>query len=254
MARYSVVITTHLRPGLLARAVRSVKAQAGAPQVVLVSDASCPDTDRLAAELLGGDDVYARRHGLPGPAESRNLGMRAADGDYLIFLDDDDALAPGFLASAADRADPGAVLYADYISVLERLEDGRPVPVSGERRSLAGAELDAIHVKNFIPLPCLIYPAAAVRGRRVEPSLALNEDWDFILNVVAEVPLRHVAVDGPIVFTRRDADNRGRTNDHLLVDTYRRIYRRWPAPTPELKRARQDFFASLGLAADLAEL
>jgi GalNAc5-diNAcBac-PP-undecaprenol beta-1,3-glucosyltransferase len=254
MTRYSIIITTHRRADLLSRAVASVKAQAGSPQVIIVSDAGCEETDRVADRLLDGADLYVRRLGSPGPAASRNLGIRVADGDYLLFLDDDDAVSPGFLAGIEPHADPHAVLYTDYFSILERLEEGGPVPISGERRPLGGADLDTIHIKNFIPLPCLIYPAAAVRHRRVEPDLALNEDWDFILNVMTEFPLRHVPVEGPVIFTRHTADNRGRTNDHLLVDTYRRIYKRWPAPTSDLKRARQAFFASLDLPAALDDL
>ena len=254
MTRYSIIITTHRRAELLSRAVASVKSQAGTPQVILVSDASCEETDRLADRLLDGADLYLRRHGAPGPAASRNLGIRVADGDFLLFLDDDDAFAPGFLAGLDPHLDPETVLYTDYVSVLEHLGPGGSVPISGERRLLEGSDLDTIHVKNFIPLSCLVYPVAAVQGRTVDPSLVLNEDWDFILNVMTAFPLRHVPVEGPIIFTRHSPDNRGRTNDHLLVETYRRIYKRWPAPTPELKSSRQAFFAALDLSMSLDDL
>ena len=254
MTRYSIIVTTHRRAELLPRAIRSIKSQVGEPQVVLVSDVPCEETDRLAARMLGGTDVYLRRCGPPGPAASRNLGIKVADGDHVMFLDDDDAFAPDFLAGIAPHLDPETVIYTDYIGVLERLEQGGPVPISGEHRSLHGADLDAIHVKNFIPLPCLVYPAAAIRDRTVDASLVLNEDWDFILNVMTEFPLRYVPVAGPIIFTRQAPDNRGRTNDHLLVGTYRRIYKRWPAPTKDIKLARQAFFASLDLPAALDDL
>ena len=75
----------------------------------------------------------------------------------------------------------------------------------------------------------------------------LNEDWDFILNVMRDCSLRHMPIDGPIITTRIDADNRGRTNDHMLIQTYLKIYGKCPAPSLEQKLARQSLFHSVGI-------
>jgi hypothetical protein len=112
----------------------------------------------------------------------------------------------------------------------------------------------SIYVQNFIPNSCLLYPAAVVRNKAFDEALALNEDWDFLLNAVESEgghkhPLVHVSVVGPIIHKtdRARADRRGAVNDHLLPDNMLAIYRKWPAPTNPLKAARQALFASVGI-------
>jgi glycosyltransferase involved in cell wall biosynthesis len=255
MNMYSVVITTHKRPELLRRAIQSVKDQTyGNTQIILVSDIGCPDTYTIASTMLNGSDIFVQRASSPGPAQSRNVGIRNATGDYVIFLDDDDALSANYLANAEAHAKAGEVLYTDFHVVFERFENGAALPLEVERRTLAEKQIDELYVKNFIPAPCLVYPLEAISNLSFDNDLVLNEDWDFILNVLSTTPLHHVPIDGPIIYTRVVADNRGRKNDHLLVDTYRTIYKNRPAPSPELKLARQSFFASIGLSAALADL
>ena len=253
MPVFSVIVTTHDRANLLRRAIRSIKAQHGVSvQTIVVSDRTCQATYAVVASELSGSDVFAQRSGEPGPAASRNLGMTLATGDNIVFLDDDDALSPTYLSDAGRHVDGRSVIFTDFIVVLERLDvDGAPVALGGEQRSLSAHRIDDLYAKNFIPPACLVYPRSAVAGREFDPTLVLNEDWDFILNVKAGMPLRHVPIDGPVVYTREAPDNRGRRNDHLLVPTYLQIYANRPAPTHEHRLARQAFFASAGLNAPL---
>jgi len=255
MQTFSIIITTHNRPVLLSRAIQSVKAQLQeGDEIIVVSDVYCAETEGVVASLLNGQHLFVQRKGQPGPAESRNLGITLARGDLVVFLDDDDALSGQYVSNARQLSDGRDVLYTDYFAIWERLENGSPVPVSGERRSLGPTPLASIYAKNFIPPACLIYPRASIADKRFDPDLVLNEDWDFILNVMTGASLRYVPIDGPIVFTRETADNRSRNNDHRLVDTYRTIYKNRPAPTQDQKLARQSFFASCGLTASLADL
>lgn len=254
MPDFTVIVTTHDRPKLLGRALHSIKAQKGVSvQTIVVIDRACPATQAKVSAMLGDDDIFVQRCGTPGPAQSRNLGIDLATGDNLVFLDDDDTLSPRFLAEAAERVDGRTVLYADFSVILERFEGDAAVILSAERRSLADRNTDDLYVKNFIPLACLVYPRAALAGRRYDPSLVLNEDWDFLLNVMAGSPLSHVPIDSFEVHSRVTPDNRGRSNDQLLVPTYLKIYANRPAPTLECRLARQAFFASVGLEAPLTD-
>jgi glycosyltransferase involved in cell wall biosynthesis len=255
MYDFTVVITTHRRPLLLSRALHSLRGQTdGNIQIVVVSDISCPETYDVVGQFLTGEDRFVQRSGQPGPAASRNVGMKLIEGEFAVFLDDDDAFTENFFADVKGHLTKDSVLFSDYHVVFERAHEQGYVPTSAEYKPLAARNIDEIHVKNFIPLHCLVYPAEVLRRCTFDPTLKLNEDWDFLLAVVREMPFRHVPITGPMVYSREKADNRGRSNNELLVDTYRRVYRKWPAPRPDIAAARHSFFAANGVEAALADL
>jgi GT2 family glycosyltransferase len=111
--RVSVVIPTWNQAGLLAAALRSLRAQAfGDFETVVVDNGS---TDGTAA-MLGRDFPEVRVVALPrncGFAAATNAGLRAATGEILVCLNNDVECEPGWLAalvSALDRMpDVGAV-------------------------------------------------------------------------------------------------------------------------------------------------
>lgn len=158
----SVVISTFERPDACERALRSALEQDYPPLEVLVCDNG--STDDTAPRLLAWqdrrDDVrYLRTAANSGtPATTRNLGIEHARGDWIAFLDDDDAWLPGkltrqqpiiasgvadIIATNAFRSDggvyfPGAapLLTPTRRDVLKR----NPIITSSAvvRRSLAG--------------------------------------------------------------------------------------------------------------------
>jgi glycosyltransferase involved in cell wall biosynthesis len=93
---FSVVITTHNRPQLLAQAIASVVTQSVSDfELLVVDDASAPPAQPSDADPR---IRVIRRDFAGGPAASRNEGIRASRGRYLVFLDDDDLFLPDRLA------------------------------------------------------------------------------------------------------------------------------------------------------------
>ena len=90
--RVAVIIPTRNRPALLPRAVRSAL-RTGIAEVVVVDDGSDPPVD-----LSGVADPRLRVVRQPpstrGVCASRNRGMAESTASHLVFLDDDDRLAP----------------------------------------------------------------------------------------------------------------------------------------------------------------
>ena len=107
MEMLSVIIPAFRAEKYLAEAVRSVRGQSwpGTLEIVIVDDGSDDGTLALAREL--GDVVRTKARG--GAASARNLGLRAAGGDFLLLLDADDRLTPDALAG----------LYAAFQSLPE---------------------------------------------------------------------------------------------------------------------------------------
>ncbi|WP_137887100.1 glycosyltransferase family 2 protein [Pseudomonas sp. 2FE] len=103
----SVVIPTYNYAGVLSRAVESVLSQldAASAELIVIDDGSTDDTrqvlERLQADHPGRFRALSKANG--GASSARNLGIRETSGDYLIFLDADDELAPTALATLREH-------------------------------------------------------------------------------------------------------------------------------------------------------
>ena len=93
MPQFSVIIPTYNREDLLTEAIRSVLDQTIQDfEIIVVNDGgnvpTVPDDPRIR--------IVTQANG--GPASARNGGIRAARGQYVTFLDDDDLYTPTRLA------------------------------------------------------------------------------------------------------------------------------------------------------------
>ena len=103
-ATVSVVMTHFNRPEYVGEAIASVFAQVVPPQqLIIVDDASNESSwtslNKLVRSLSARIPVKLIRNDINrGLGASRNIGAASAESDYLLFLDDDDALHPSALA------------------------------------------------------------------------------------------------------------------------------------------------------------
>jgi GT2 family glycosyltransferase len=104
----TVVLATVGRPAGAAAVAAQVVAQLPADGELVVVDQSAPaDAEALRAALPPDPRVLWRPSWPPGLPRARNVGLRAARGDVVWFVDDDVALHPGALAAhLAAYADP----------------------------------------------------------------------------------------------------------------------------------------------------
>lgn len=130
-ALVSIVMPTHDRAALVARAVRSVLAQTWQElELIVVDDASTDSTPSALASLAQEDEririVRRERSQAAGNlVNPRNAGLEVARAEYVGFLDDDDRYRPEFvermLTFLVDRPDVG-LAYCD--TVFHRQEHG----------------------------------------------------------------------------------------------------------------------------------
>ncbi|MEV7728332.1 bifunctional glycosyltransferase family 2 protein/CDP-glycerol:glycerophosphate glycerophosphotransferase [Streptomyces sp. NPDC087917] len=120
MPRFSVIVPAYKVQAYLQESLESVLSQSyGDLELIAVDDASPDACGSLIDEHAARDPRVTAVHlthnlGL-GPA--RNAGLARATGDYVVFLDGDDTLAPGALRAIADRikatGSPDVLVY-DY--------------------------------------------------------------------------------------------------------------------------------------------
>jgi glycosyltransferase involved in cell wall biosynthesis len=259
---FSVIIPTHNRPALLERALNSVKSQdpSLSCEIIVVADVANPADDEVCNRLLGVGDIHIRRNGSPGPSQSRNLAIGLASGRYILFLDDDDAWQPGFLAQLASQQaiQEDRSVYFNCTIAAESRAESPPRRLSEEPLDLAGRLNELIYVRNQLPNSALAIPRRLLTSIRFDTHMRAYEDWDFLLSLCDKEMPQHVPVEGVTIFQAKDesTDHRGKSDGardfNALLD-YLYVYRRHPAPNDDTRQHRVNFLQQLGVsvAADL---
>jgi glycosyltransferase involved in cell wall biosynthesis len=132
MVRISVVIATKDRASYLDRALGSLEGQIGAPsfEIIIVDNGSTDET-REVAERRGARVHTPIRYAYeaePNRGKARNRGLEIAQGEFVLFCDDDVQVPQGFIAAheAAHRGGGVRVVNGPIINVPS-YED-RPKP------------------------------------------------------------------------------------------------------------------------------
>lgn len=92
--KVSAIVTTHNRKVLLKRALDSVYAQTYPNIELIVVDDASDDGTRYLCQNSDINYIFIPKSESRGGNYARNLGIKAAKGDYVAFLDDDDYWAP----------------------------------------------------------------------------------------------------------------------------------------------------------------
>jgi GT2 family glycosyltransferase len=124
-----VVVVSHNRIESLRRCLNSIERSAGRErfQVIVVENGSTDGSAGLDAEFPSLQWVKLPKNF--GLTKGWNLGWRAADAEYVLFLHDDTELGPDAVAALADTLDA----HSDAVAVCPLLVDsaGKPGPQLG---------------------------------------------------------------------------------------------------------------------------
>jgi hypothetical protein len=227
-ARVAVVLPCHDHGRFLREAVESVLAQTRpADEIVIVDDGSTDDS-RTIARGLAAEHPTVRVVELPAsghPAHARNAGVRETQADYVLCLDADDLVSPGFLAAcvaALDETGAGVAYGPQQDFGASSAYESHATPF----------DLALLARANYVGSASLFRRTAweAVGGYDAAVGY---EDWDFWLGCAAaghrlvHVPDAlwfHRVHDGPSVFAghvRDDAEHKAQIvlkREHLYTE------------------------------------
>lgn len=217
-AAVSVVVPVHGTVAYLREAVESALGQGvEGTEIVVADDGSGLDV-RGALQGVGGEEVRVLDLPHGGAARARNGAIAASSGEFVAFLDADDAWEPGKLARqvALLRADDRLGLCFANIRVLDA--DGRrsvyggraAAPDDASSAAFVGARLGARY--RFLGRTCVTSGVVARRaalvgaaegGHPFDESMRVMEDVDLWARVADR--WRVAYIPEPLVLYRRHA-------------------------------------------------
>ena len=220
---------TYKRPLFLKRAINSILLQDYQNvEVLVVDDNNDGDQFRIETELvmqsyIGNAKVkYYKHHQNSNGSAARNTGIQNAEGDYIVFLDDDDYLLPERIKKAVNFLDSSSPdiggCCVNYLKKYKKLIykesnyncitkdcsgllDGSIDYAAGSTLMLKKEVIDIIHGFN--------------------PSYKRHQDWEFIIRVLQKYKIASIPFVGVVI----SADGiRNNPNTQLLIEMKDKIF------------------------------
>ncbi len=189
----SVVIPTYNRVDTLPRAVASVISQSFSNwELIVVDDASSDDTPSYLDSL---DDPRIRAIRQPfnlGGSAARNVGIKAAVGQFIAFLDSDDEwLNTKLERQVQAMADPNTgVVYSGY---LERHSEGMRQVRAREPSDSMFEHI--IGLRGVSKTSAILVRRTMLDATRVffDETLPAHQEWDFMCRLAAQLTFKAVS-------------------------------------------------------------
>jgi glycosyltransferase involved in cell wall biosynthesis len=229
----SIIMPAYNNEDTIARAIDSCLAQTYPDfELLVVENGSTDQTSRIVSRYASEDERIHLLHSPKGRSRARNVGLKAATGAYLQFLDADDELLPKKLqlSLSAFKTDPklaAVVMATQYTDDHGQRSQAQMPAWSGDQQLL-----DA----NVFPIS-----AVAFRNQQLtlfQESLEFNEDWQFWAFNLYGKPLKFVQVAGDVIHVEGSNTMMRRFDEMRLseVNVRARIKHHFPARSKRLFR------------------
>lgn len=209
----SIVIPVHDGGATIARALDSVLGQTYEPiEIIVIDDASTDATSTILTSYAENRVRVISTIDNKGPSEARNIGIRAASGDYIAFLDADDEWRSDKLSKQMTLMTARERVTLVTCQGHFQTPDGRVAGRVYEGSPPEGAEAwKSMLATMSVSTPCVLAPRedlVALGG--FDGDLLVGEDQDLWirLSLIGEV----ACVNEPLVTIHQVADSFMRRN------------------------------------------
>jgi GalNAc5-diNAcBac-PP-undecaprenol beta-1,3-glucosyltransferase len=222
----SIIMATFNRAHFIAETLLSIQTQNYSDwECIIIDDGSTDDTSEVVNPFLKDSRFnYLRRpetfkKGLPG---CRNYGLDIAEGNFFVFLDDDDIFHPDLLKISANILGESNLDYCRY-----------------QRTTFTGCfnyqfnfeeDYDVIHlgikdlediITNRIPFnSCqVLWKRSCFKSRRFNEELMYAEEWELYSRILMD-GLKGISIEKVLLFARKH--EKSNTGEYRLNDPVRK--------------------------------
>ena len=226
----SIIVRTKDRSHFLREALQSVAEQSYPNiEVVVVNDGGedVSPVTRAFEESIPQIQLIQLRDNV-GRTPAANIGLKAAQGDFLGFLDDDDLLLPNHveqLMTVIQKEEDLQVVFSD--ARLEKKDQNGDFQTIHILNSPFSRQ--RLQYENYIPIHCLLFSKQLLdKGCAFDESFNIFEDWDFWLQL-SQYSDFHRVEGVSAVYRVHYEDTSDVNQGEKRFDDYATIFRKWGA-------------------------
>ncbi len=227
----SVVIPTHNRPDMLKTAVESVLSQTYPNmEIIVVNDGGEDVSDMLNALNARGNIIYIRHEENRGISAARNTALRAANGHYIAYLDDDDMYYPEHLQILVSVLENGQykVAYTDSHERIQTWITDRYVTVEEKKAVSADFDQGRLLAANYISTLNIVHCRDILtQSGLFDENLPSHEDWDLWIRFSISHDFCHIPKITAAYTRRKDKTSKTLANRQEFLATLCRVHERY---------------------------
>ncbi|WP_029036358.1 glycosyltransferase family 2 protein [Salinimicrobium xinjiangense] len=219
----SVIMPAYNSAAFIAESISSVQQQTYPHWELLVIDDASIDGTSKVVEAIMAEDKRIRLHGLPanqGAGFARNIGIKAATGEFISFLDADDLWKPNKLEEQLQlmQGEQVDVCYSSYELMNE---EGKSL--NKQIRALETLSFTKLRKANYIGNLTGIYNASKL-GKIYCPLIRKRQDWGLWLLAVEKAGGAR-AIQEPLAIYRERRNSISGNKVEMLKYNYQ-VYRK----------------------------
>lgn len=220
----SVIVPTYNRPHLIRRSLDSIRAQTVQGIEIVVIDGSNSDATKRLVKGINDSKVKYSKIANRSAANSRNIGLRMAKGEFIAFNDDDDIWIPEKLERQMEFLQKQNRCSICFTAFRKR-KRGLDKIIPSNIESTCSSFYQQLLFRNLIGLQTLLLKREALDDTSFDEKLNCLEDWDFVLSLSRKYRFGYLD-EISVIF----GDTPGSVNKsayYIKAASYKRIYSKY---------------------------
>ena len=231
----SVIIPSYKPGEYINDCLKSIKEQSLSEseyEVIIILNGCCePYLEMLTSVkknlFHNSDNVHIIQTDIPGVSNARNLGIEAAKGEYLTFVDDDDVVSPTYLACLLDVSSPTCIGCANSYAFFNDISEKKTNFMSKAYEACKGNPFSLYAYRKFLSPPVIKMIHKDIIGKARFPlNIRKSEDSVFCLELSPRIKDMKLASETAVYYQRLRSGSAMRTRGskwneiilHLRID------------------------------------